>query len=178
LALGWRVGFTAGGDDHSGHWGTEFRFGTTGKGYKQGLMSVEAAEKTRRAIFEAMYNRRVVATTGARVLLTYTLNGHPMGFELSLTSLPGLAARRALSIAFHGTAAVSRIDIIRNNRVVHSAPGDGEMDMSLTWDDAEPMASVWLPPARFCPHPFAFYYVRVVQTDGEVAWASPIWIDP
>ncbi|MBM4029926.1 MAG: DUF3604 domain-containing protein, partial [Planctomycetes bacterium] len=115
LSLGWRVGFTAGGDDHSGHWGTEFRFGPNGKGYKQGLMSVEAAEKTRQAIFEAMHNRRVVATTGARMLLTYTLNGHPMGSELSVKSTPGLAVRRTLSIAFHGTAVVSRIDIIRSN---------------------------------------------------------------
>ena len=45
LALGWRIGFTAGGDDHSGCWGSEAYFGR----YKQGLMSVEAQEKTREA---------------------------------------------------------------------------------------------------------------------------------
>lgn len=79
LALGWRVGFTAGGDDHHGHWGSEFRFDS---GYKQGLMCVEADELSRQAIFDAMYNRRVVATTGARMLLTYRLNGNRMGSEL------------------------------------------------------------------------------------------------
>jgi len=52
------------------------------------------------------------------------------------------------------------------------------MDIAAVWEDREPMAAVWLPAAAFCSHPFAFYYVRAVQQDGEVAWASPIWIDP
>ncbi|MFC1453903.1 DUF3604 domain-containing protein [Verrucomicrobiota bacterium] len=175
LALGWRVGFTAGGDDHRGHWGTEFCFG---EGYKQGLMSVEARENTRKAIFEAMYNRRVVATTGPRMLLTYSLNGKPLGSELSLKTSPGLTGSRKLVVEFHGTAAVDRIDIIRNNSVVHSASGTGEKDMCVTWEDRDPIDDIWLPAAKFCDHPFAFYYVRVVQQDGEVAWASPVWIDP
>ena len=175
LALGWRVGFTAGGDDHHGHWGSEFCFST---GYKQGLMGVEAEERSREAIFAAMYERRVVATTGARILLTYSLNGHPMGTELSLRTLPELAHCRRLAIEFHGTAGVDRVDIIRNNMVLHSASATGEMDLSITWEDQDPMDDIWLPAAKFCDHPFAFYYIRVVQEDGEVAWASPVWIDP
>jgi Protein of unknown function (DUF3604) len=175
LALGWRVGFTAGGDDHLGHWGTEYRFET---GYKQGLMSVQAAERTRGAIFEAMYGRRTVATTGARVLLSYDVGGKPMGCELSVTRNPELAFSRKVSIEFHGTAPVQRIDIVRNNHVVHSTPSDGEMDVNIVWEDTEPVGKTWLPPTKFCEHPFTFYYVRAVQTDGEVAWASPVWIDP
>lgn len=178
LALGWRVGFTAGGDDHQGHWGTEFRFLWGKTGYKQGLMSVEAREKTREAIFEAMYNRRVVATTGARMLLTYHLNGNPMGSELSLKNIPGLAALRKFSVKFHGTAVVDRIDIIRNNSVVYSASGTGLKDLSVSWEDNDPIDDIWLPAAKFCDNSFVFYYVRVVQQNGEAAWASPIWIDP
>ncbi|MCX6899614.1 MAG: DUF3604 domain-containing protein [Verrucomicrobia bacterium] len=173
LALGWRVGFTGGGDDHSGHWGTEFRFGP----YKQGMMSVETTERSRRAIFEAMHNRRVVATTGSRMLLTYKLNGRPLGSELSLKDDPALASARKLVVEFHGTAPVAQLDIIRNNKVVYSRPGNGQMDLSITWQDAGPIDKTWMPAAKFCNHPFTFYYVRVTQTDGEVAWASPIWID-
>ncbi|NQU11045.1 DUF3604 domain-containing protein [bacterium] len=173
LALGWRVGFTAGGDDHGGHWGTEVRFP-----YKQGLMSVEAPEKTRAAIFDALYHRRVVATTGARMLLTYRLNSQPMGSELSVKNMPELASRRSLTIEFHGTAGVDRIDIIRNNAGVQTVPGQGREDLTVAWEDTEPMDALWPAPAKFCDHPFAFYYVRVVQQDNEVAWASPIWIDP
>ena len=174
LALGWRVGFTAGGDDHDGHWGTERRF----RAYKQGLMSVEAPEKTRAAIFDAMHARRVVATTGARMLLTYRLNGNPLGSELSSSACPELASRRTLDIECHGTAPVDRIDIIRGNTVVHSIPGEDREDIAATWEDTEPLDAIMLPPAQFCDHPFAFYYVRVLQQDGEVAWASPVWVDP
>jgi len=170
LALGWRVGFTGGGDDHSGHWGTEYLFRT----HKQGLMSVETAERSRAAIFEAMRNRRVVATTGKRMLLTYTLNGHPFGSELNARD----NSSRKLAVEFHGTAPVKQLDIIRNNKVVHSQPGNDQMDLNVTWQDTEPISNTWMPAAKFCNHPFTFYYVRVTQTDGEIAWASPTWIDP
>lgn len=175
LALGWRVGFTAGGDDHIGLWGSE---AVGGFGYKQGLMCVEAAECSREAVYRAMHRRRVVATTGARMLLTYRLNDHPMGSELSLTSCAELGVCRRLAIEFHGTAAVDHLDIIRNDAVLHSVPGGGQADLSCVWEDGAPLATAWLPATRFCPHPFAFYYVRAVQQDGEVAWASPVWIDP
>ncbi len=175
LALGWRIGFTAGGDAHEGHWGTEARFGSD---YGQGLMCVEAHECTRDSIFAALYERRVVATTGARMLLTYRLNGKPMGSELSLKALPELAVSRRLTIEFHGTGVVARVDVIRNNTVVYSVPGAGEPDISVAWEDRDPPDAIWLHSTKFCSHPFAFYYVRVVQQDGEVAWASPVWIDP
>ena len=178
LELGWRVGFTAGGDDHSGCWGTEALFTTGGKTYKQGLMSVRAEARTREAIWEALHARRVVATTGARMLLDYALGGHPMGSEVSVKECPALEAERTVAVDFHGTAAVDRIDIIRNNRVVHSVPGRGRMDVAFSWQDTSPVARVRLPPAKFCDHPFTFYYVRALQSDREVAWASPIWIDP
>jgi len=178
LATGWRIGFTAGGDDHNGQWGTEFRSGDPESGYKQGLMCVEADEKTRDSVFAGMYDRRVVATTGSRMILAYDLNGTPMGSELSLKDNPEMASSRKLSVQFHGTAPVDRIDIIRNNKVVHSVPGNGELDMNVTWEDTEPAEGIWMPTAKYCDHPFTFYYVRVVQTDNEVAWASPIWIDP
>lgn len=178
LALGWRVGFTAGGDDHSGHWGTEFRFGMDATSYKQGLMSVQAGALTREALFQAMHDRRVVATTGARILLAYQLAGKPMGSELSIRDNPDMAAERTLSVEFHGAGPVERIEIIRNNRVAHSTAGEGRLDVSFTWTDAEPIEQTWLPPAKFSAHPFTFYYVRAVQTDGEVAWASPVWVYP
>lgn len=176
LALGWRVGFTAGGDDHDGQWGTEYRFEK--HGYKQGLMCVLAGDCTRKALFEGMRARRVVATTGARILLDYTFAGRPLGSELSVSQEPELAELRPISIAFHGTAPLDRVDIIRNNAIVHSIPGQGRLDLHAEWEDAAPIDGTFLPPARHCDHPFTFYYVRAIQTDGEIAWASPVWIDP
>ena len=176
LKMGWRVGFTGGGDDHAGHAGTDFTPPGSQTGYRAGLMSVQADSCTRRDIWDALWNRRVVATTGARMILSYTLNDQPMGSELSSDTHPDLLTSRRIAVRFHGTAPVQRIDIIRNNQVVKTFTG-GESDCDLTWLDPEPITDVLLPPAKFCPKPFCFYYVRVIQTDREVAWASPVWID-
>ncbi len=73
---------------------------------------------------------------------------------------------------FLGTAPVQRIDVIRNNKVVHTT-----QQAEFTWEDTTPLVDAMMPPARYCDHPFCFYYVRVVQADGQAAWASPIWID-
>ena len=177
LAMGWRVGFTAGGDDHIGHAGTDYAIPSVNACYQAGLMAVLAADRTREAIWDAMWSRRVVATTGPRILLRYQVSGEPMGSELRVAATPELAERRELCIEFHGTAPVQRVDVIRSNDIVHTfTPGvpDGE----LAWADETPLADVLLPPAKYCDHPFAFYYVRLVQSDGHVAWASPVWIDP
>ena len=176
LAMGWRVGFTAGGDDHIGHAGTEFPIPDGQTAYKAGLMAVLATERTREAVWDAMWNRRVIATTGPRILLDYELNGSPMGSELDATSSPGLAERRELRIEFHGTACADRIDIVRNNEIVETVC-PAAPDCELSWQDTSPLDEVLLPPAKFCANPFCFYYVRVIQSDGEVAWASPVWID-
>jgi hypothetical protein len=169
LALGWRVGFTAGGDDHNGTAGT-------GKS-KDGLMCVLAPENTRVALWDGMWQRRVVATTGARLLLFYELNGHPMGAELNAKADPRLSEHREFRIEFHGTSPASQIDVIRNNVVVHSEQPHA-LDCVLEWTDEIPLKEALMQPARFCDHPFCFYYVRVMQEDGEMGWASPVWIDP
>lgn len=176
LAAGWRVGFTGGGDDHWGHSGTDYPLAFGDRNYRSGLTAVLAAARTREAIFEAMRDRRVVATTGPRILLNYTLSGSPMGSELDAARHPDLARRRGLRVEFHGTSPADRIEIIRNNNVVH-AFGGGELDCELAWEDAAPLGEVLLRGTKFRRRPFCFYYVRVVQQDGEVAWASPVWID-
>ena len=173
LAMGWRAGFTAGGDDHSGTAGTDRPFREQdGKVIYAGSMAVLAAERTREAIWDGLWNRRVVATSGPRVLLKVDLNGHPIGSELKVSSEPALRTGRRISVRFLGTAPVQRIDVIRNNKVVHTT-GQAE----FAWEDTTPLGDALMPAAKYCDRPFCFYYVRVVQADGQAAWASPIWID-
>lgn len=182
LAMGWRVGFTAGGDDHTGRAGTDSPGGTGP--YKAGNMCVLADRSpdaakgpTRQTIWDALWNRRVVATSGPRILLNYSLSGMPMGSELNAGDVAELRSRRTVAVECHAMAPIRSVDVIRNGRVVHSVAGDG-LDAKFTWTDDSPLADALLPAAKWCDHPFAYYYVRVIQQDNEVAWASPVWIDP
>ena len=62
--------------------------------------------------------------------------------------------------------------IIRNERLVHTIEGTGA-DMTFEWTDHQELPTI----LRMQPggHSlFAFYYVRVTQTDGHMAWLSPV----
>jgi len=113
LADGYRLGVIASTDDHLGYPG----------GYREGLAAVLAKELTREAIFDAIRNRRTYAVTGDRILLDFRLNGHLMGRELSYTR------ERELSVDVTGWDQVDRVEILKNNRVLHR---DFPMDRAPT----------------------------------------------
>jgi len=174
LALGRRIGFTAGGDDHQGHPGDlTLRPGSPPRA--SGLMAVRATTRTREAIWKALHDRHCYGTTGARIIVDFAVDGAPMGSELWLDEQPALAQGRTLEVAAHGTADFAKIEIVRNNQVVHThcpaAP-----DASFAWEDTLPFEAIALPPALHWPTPFCFYYLRLTQTDGEMAWVSPVWV--
>ena len=47
----------------------------------RGLTAVYAPDNTRQAVFDALYNRRCYATTGARIALRFSIDEHVMGEE-------------------------------------------------------------------------------------------------
>ncbi|NOY08593.1 MAG: DUF3604 domain-containing protein [Spirochaetes bacterium] len=177
LTFGWRVGFTAGGDMHRSHPGDDVRRGYPPWDYKAGIVAVWAKELTREAIFKALYNRRCYATTSARLRLDYSLNGHPMGSEVYISDEPGLERARTIKVDVHGTSPIQLVELLRNNKVVYSIPGDKKKDVTFIWKDEAPFSTFSLKPTKWSKRPFIFYYVRVQQTDGEMAWASPIWVE-
>jgi hypothetical protein len=83
---GFRMGIIAGGDNHIGRPGNgclHFDPNLRPQLYGLGLIAFQATDLTREAIFRALYDRRVYATTGARIILDVTVNGAPMGSEIS-----------------------------------------------------------------------------------------------
>jgi hypothetical protein len=71
--------------------------------------------------------------------------------------------RPRLSIRIHGTAPVAKVEIVKNNKSVFSArPGKAEVELAFEDTSAQPGES--------------YYYVRVEQADGQLAWSSPMWI--
>ncbi len=119
------------------------------------LAAVWAERCERHAIWKAIEKRSTYATTGARILLNLTVNGHPAGSEIDL------ADRAEITLQVHACAPVERIDLIRNDRCLYSwHPQSLDLDPSYT--DKHPL------------HEGA-YYVRLRQTDGEYAWSTPVW---
>ncbi len=171
LAMGWRVGFSANADDHSGHGSDRIVRHKEGRDFTGGLTGVYAKENTREAIWDALRNRRCYATTGDRIIAEFTLNGHPMGSELDASE----CGKRTIKVSVHGTAPIKSIEVVRNNVDAYRIEPCTH-DAEFEWTDDAPLAMVNLPAAKFCPVPFTFYYVRVTQEDNQQAWVSPIWI--
>jgi len=154
LAMGAKLGATAGSDSHSGRPGLSNWTRVT-RTYRGGLTAVFAAEKTREDIWQALVQRHCYATTGPRIYLEFSINGHPMGSEIR-------ARDRELSIFCIGVNSLSAIEVIRNNETIHSkSVSSHHCDFTLT-DTPQQSED--------------YYYVRVTQTDGEMAWSSPVWV--
>ncbi len=158
LNAGYRVGFIASGDEHAGlpGLGSWLR---VWEAYPAGLTAVLAQENTRESLWEALWSRRCYATSGARVILDFSVNSHPMGSIIGPADGPVRIEATAI-----GTAPIREITVVRNGEDWHSESGVGHFAHLRLLDT---------PPSEG-----AYYYLRVVQVDGEQAWASPIWIDP
>jgi hypothetical protein len=106
LRRGMRLGFVATSDDHKGRPGAAAP-GTHVFGVYGGLTCVLAKELTREAIFEALRARRCYATTGQRILLDVSCNGHQMGEEFRTTEPPTIRCRVV------GTTGIESVEVLR-----------------------------------------------------------------
>lgn len=160
LNKGYRLGFVTGSDTHGGtpgyaHW----VFPESVESYRGGLTCVMTDRLDKESIFQALWDRKVYATTGERILLEFSVNGTAMGQEGSLEENPV----RKLDIRVIGTDEIEEIDVISMGHVIWRKEGDArEMEVSFT-DETQP-AQGWL-----------YYYVRIHQKDKAMAWSSPIW---
>lgn len=169
LAQGCKVGLVGSSDGHNGTPGHPRRVMMSGgrfwdalrrrdSGWGGGPVLAALAERLDRdCLWQAMRARRVYASTGARGLLDFRINGAVMGSEI--------AADRevAIEVSVDGTAAIECVDLIRGDRrVARFAGGEAHFEAQLA--DLPPDGQV-------------YYYVRVEQRDGELLWSSPIWVD-
>jgi hypothetical protein len=120
---------------------------------------VLAEDTSRQAIIDAFRKRHCYAATD-NILVDVRSGEHLMG-DLFTT-----ASRPTLKIQVSGTAPIARLHVIRNNRYVFSTePKAREVSLRYTDDDQE-----------LKPGQTYYYYVRIEQSDGNLAWASPMWI--
>lgn len=105
LSLGKRFGFVAGTDHHGGFPGH----------YGEGRTAVYAAELTRQSILEAIARRHCYAVTGDKIAVEFRLDDAVMGDEIAASG------RRRLAFRVRGADVIDRLEVVKNNRVVHRA---------------------------------------------------------
>ena len=120
------------------------------------LLAVRAPALTREALWEAFRARRVYATTGARALVDFSIDGVPMGGTLQA------GGPVTVRYAAHGTAPIERVSLIRGAYRRAQWAMDG-LDVSGQLVDEPPPGET-------------YYYLRIAQVDGELIWTSPIWV--
>ncbi len=118
LSQGHRLGVIASTDDHLGYPG----------GYREGLAAVLATELTREGIFDAIRSRRTYAVTGDRIGLDFQVNGQIMGTEMPY------AKQRELTVNVTGWDQLDRVEILKNNRVLHRDFPMDRIPSARSWD--------------------------------------------
>lgn len=164
LGLGYRMGVVASSDGHDGHAGDAQ--GMRSKHPQlyhylgSGRVAVLAEELTRQSVFDALYCRRTYGTTGEPIAMDFRVNGVIMGGEIpegDLKEAPEICVEAT------GTTRLVRIVIIRDGRVAHVRMCDSPSER-VVWRDQEYGSA-------------GYYYARIEQEDGEMAWSSPVWVN-
>jgi len=116
LARGYRVGATAGTDGVMGRPGACYPGRRLIRNLRGGLTAVFAKNLSRDALWEALQNRRCYATTGARILLDFAVDGHSMGTEI-FSNGP-----RTVTFRVIGTEPIERVDLFRGVEIIKTWP--------------------------------------------------------
>jgi hypothetical protein len=117
---------------------------------------VLAEQFTRQGILDAIRKRHTYAATD-NIIVDFRIGGALMGDATEANSPPRLVVRIV------GTAAIAQIDVIKNNKYVHQLkPLKNDVSFEYLDNAVETGES--------------YYYVRAEQTDGQLAWSSPIWV--
>ena len=145
----WEKGYRLGVQASSDHWSTH---------YSYACLLVERFDA--QGLMDAMRRRHAYAATD-NIVLDFRAEAagrtHLMGDAFDADSGP------TLRVHAEGTGPVANVALIRDNRVVYSRkPDRSRVDFSFLETDPAPGTH--------------FYYVRLQQTDGHVAWSSPVWV--
>jgi hypothetical protein len=115
---------------------------------------------TRAGLLDAIRKRHAYGATDNIVMDFRASAGGPehlMGESFTATAAP------RLSVHVIGTNPVKQLDIIKDRKFIYtSRPGGRRVDVNFT-DTQAGAGESW-------------YYARVLQEDGQLAWSSPVWI--
>jgi hypothetical protein len=150
-----------------------FWWNALAKGYKLGVQASSdhwsthisyacllAENFTRDGLMDAIRKRHTYGATDNIILDFRATAGNTtyiMGDSFDSNAAP------QLSVHTIGTGAIKQIDIIKNQKFIYtSRPGVKEASFDYTDKDFGAGEN--------------YFYVRVLQEDGQIAWSSPIWV--
>ncbi|MXY69255.1 MAG: hypothetical protein F4Y47_11980 [Acidobacteriia bacterium] len=141
-------GYTLGTIASSDHYSTHYSYAM-----------VYATSFTRQGVLDAIRRRHTYGATD-NIILDVRMGGHFMGDRFRTSDAQPLRVR------VRGTGEIARVHILRDGQLAHThRPAAQEADFEYTDADFGGTGS---------SH---YYYVRVEQADGQVAWGSPLWVD-
>ena len=133
LRRGYKVGFLGGSDGYTGRPGGEYPGYQTRRFAKGGYTGLYAETLTLESVLEAVKARRCYATTGVRILVESSVDGHPMGDEYATSSLP------KASVFLAGTAPLESVELYRGLERIYSHPlalQKSNKRVRITWQGA------------------------------------------
>jgi hypothetical protein len=112
---------------------------------------------TRESILDAFKKRHIYAATD-NILADVRSGPYMMGDVFTTASLPSLRVKLV------GTAKFAKVHIVKDNKYVYATQPGGST-VQFSWVDNAADAGKT-----------SYYYVRGEQENGEIVWASPMWI--
>jgi hypothetical protein len=145
----WAKGYRLGTQASSDHFSTHLSYAC-----------VVSTAFDRESLLDAMRRRHSYAATD-NIVLDYRMETGGREY-LQGDAVQG-AGRVRLSVNVLGTARIRQIDIIRNRQFIYSRQNLGR-EVRFQYEDDPPGPGE------------TYYYVRVIQTNEQMAWSSPIWV--
>ena len=147
LAKGYKLGFIASSDHISTH---------------VSYACVIAPNLSRESLMDALRKRRTYAATD-NIILDIKYKGsdgdHLMG-DVFASNVPLEIQARII-----GTDSILQVDVLKDNLIVKTYKPDTGSIFSFNYRDL-----------GYQQKKDSYYYVRVIQSNGEMAWASPVWV--
>ncbi len=161
LRSGKKLGLIGGADAHHGMAGqTGYMSKYSVLGYREGFAVVRAKELTRHAIFDGIKDRHVYATTGERILLDVNIDGTTSGDVIAKYDKDKVK----INVIAGGTNKITAIKVYGygghlKDVYVDDFLFEGTIEVEREIQEHE------------------YYYLKILQQDGEIAWSTPIWIE-
>jgi hypothetical protein len=126
-----------------------------------GIAALLVKEVSQKGIVDALLARRCYATTGDKIFIDFRVDGHLMGEEFKAKGKPRITA------TIETVKPLKSIVIFKNNKVIYEKGEDdlaSRKQFKIDFTDNEFTGD-------------SYYYLRVIQTNNEIAWSSPIWVN-